>query len=158
MTGRSQQRRVREVASNAVMPTNKSGTSFGSLLLGRLIGAMPVRRLHSPEQLCHAAREEWESGLLSVLHTETCSPLRQGPSAKQTALHQAQNLSKHVQYMLFVKAHLSKHFNGLVKKTGLQFFRHWQEMSSTVEDAQQSEPVTLSKGRRPYCKSHYRIT
>lgn len=53
--------------------------------------------------------------------------------------------------MLFVKAHLSKHFNGLVKKTGLQFFRHWQEMSSTVEDAQQSEPVTLSKGRRPYC-------
>lgn len=53
--------------------------------------------------------------------------------------------------MLFVKAHLSKHFNGLVKKTGLQFYRHWQEMSSTVEDAQQSEPVTLSKGRRPYC-------
>lgn len=78
------------MASNAVMPTNKSGTSFGSLLLGRLIGARPIRRLHSPEQLCHAAHEEWESGLLSVLHTETRSPLRQGPSAKQTALHHAQ--------------------------------------------------------------------
>lgn len=45
-----------------------------------------------------------------------------------------------------VDTHLSKHFYCLVEKTGLHLFRHWQQMSSTVEDTQQSESVSLQRG------------
>lgn len=51
-------------------------------------------------------------------------------------------------YASHVDAHLSKHFNCLVEDAGLHVFRHWQEMSSTVEDTQQSESVVLSEGKR----------
>lgn len=43
-------------------------------------------------------------------------------------------------------AHLSKHLYCLVEKVGLHFFGHWQEVSSTVEDAQQGQSVSLPEG------------
>lgn len=53
----------------------------------------------------------------------------------------------YVQHAPCVHTHLSEDFYCLVEKTRLHVFRHRQEMSSTVEDAQQSESVALSTRR-----------
>lgn len=49
-------------------------------------------------------------------------------------------------FVCYVYAHLSKHLYCLDEKTSFNFFGHWQEMSSTVKDAQQSQSVALSEG------------
>lgn len=58
----------------------------------------------------------------------------------------ARKHTKAIQFAPQVGAHLRKHFDRLVEEAGQHVFGHRQEISSALEDTQQSQSVALSVG------------
>lgn len=82
--------------------------------------------------------------MLSIKTRSSLSPT----GKKETQNTGVQNTASCIQETPYFNTYLGKKLYCLVQKACLHFFWHRQEISSTVEDTQQSEPVTLWGGEQ----------